>query len=318
MAELAYPCAVGLPTILGLHLGVAPSAPVAMPSVMSAPAPAPSAPQAVPPADTVVVPMLSATERQLKHDVAAMRFGADHGASTPLSLMEVEELVAGIELVCSRRVPSPPPNPSEPAPMPAATAAATLAGNAAAATVPPLAAQAAATLAATPPLAAQVATTAPLAAEAALQGTVVPPWRHKRPLTPPRVVEKRHCTESVGGSCGSDGSHCAESVGGSCGSGGTYDAGGSWGSAGSWWGYDASSWLDSSWHGGSEHEGDWRRGSGYFRRRPCHKDGPRWGERGGNSNPNVQWHSLKAKARREGWMNYFRENYPKPTRKFDS
>ena len=29
-------------------------------------------------------------------------------------------------------------------------------------------------------------------------------------------------------------------------------------------------------------------------------------------NPNVQWHSMKAQAEREGWLACFRQKYPKP------
>ena len=52
--------------------------------------------------------------------------------------------------------------------------------------------------------------------------------------------------------------------------------------------------------------GDQRRGSG--KKRPS----GRFGQRGGTRNPNVQWHSLKAQAQREGWIDYFRQAYPKP------
>ena len=52
--------------------------------------------------------------------------------------------------------------------------------------------------------------------------------------------------------------------------------------------------------------GDQRRGSGKK------KLSGRFGQRGGTRNPNVQWHSLKAQAQREGWMYHFRQAYPKP------
>ena len=52
--------------------------------------------------------------------------------------------------------------------------------------------------------------------------------------------------------------------------------------------------------------GDQRRGSG--KKRPS----GRFGQRGGTRNPNVQWHSMKAQAEREGWLPYFRQKYPKP------
>ena len=52
--------------------------------------------------------------------------------------------------------------------------------------------------------------------------------------------------------------------------------------------------------------GDQRRGSG--KKKPS----GRFGQRGGTRNPNVQWHSLKAQAEREGWMDHFRQAYPKP------
>ena len=50
--------------------------------------------------------------------------------------------------------------------------------------------------------------------------------------------------------------------------------------------------------------GNQRRGSG--KKRPS----GRYGQRGGTRNPNVQWHSLKAQAEREGWLSEFRQLYP--------
>ena len=54
--------------------------------------------------------------------------------------------------------------------------------------------------------------------------------------------------------------------------------------------------------------GDQRRGSG--KKRPS----GRFGQRGGTRNPNVVWHCMKAQAQREGWIEYFRETCPKPTK----
>jgi hypothetical protein len=39
----------------------------------------------------------------------------------------------------------------------------------------------------------------------------------------------------------------------------------------------------------------------------------RYGARGGLQNANVQWHSMKAKAKREGWLESFFQTFPKPT-----
>ena len=38
----------------------------------------------------------------------------------------------------------------------------------------------------------------------------------------------------------------------------------------------------------------------------------RYGSRGGLKNPNVQWHSMKSKAEREGWLDSFLQNFKKP------
>ena len=54
--------------------------------------------------------------------------------------------------------------------------------------------------------------------------------------------------------------------------------------------------------------GDQRRGSGKKRL------SGRFGQRGGLRNPNVQWHSMKAQAQREGWIDHFRQEYPKPSK----
>ena len=40
-----------------------------------------------------------------------------------------------------------------------------------------------------------------------------------------------------------------------------------------------------------------------------------YGQRGGKANPNVQWHTMRAVAQREGWLDEFRQNYPKPEKK---
>ena len=50
--------------------------------------------------------------------------------------------------------------------------------------------------------------------------------------------------------------------------------------------------------------GNQRRGSG--KKRPS----GRYGQRGGMQNPNVQWHSMKAQAEREGWLPQFRQMFP--------
>ena len=50
--------------------------------------------------------------------------------------------------------------------------------------------------------------------------------------------------------------------------------------------------------------GNQRRGSG--KKRPS----GRYGQRGGTKNPNVRWHSMKAQAEREGWLEEFRQKYP--------
>ena len=55
-----------------------------------------------------------------------------------------------------------------------------------------------------------------------------------------------------------------------------------------------------------------RRGSGVKRERANNPAGPRWGKRGGQSNPNVEWHSQRAAAEREGWLLEFKRRFPKP------
>ena len=68
-----------------------------------------------------------------------------------------------------------------------------------------------------------------------------------------------------------------------------------------------SEWSPCDWNGG------WRMQSGYFRERRGHAEGPRWGWRGGSDN--AKWHTMRAKAQREGWLDIFIANYPKPDRK---
>ena len=58
-----------------------------------------------------------------------------------------------------------------------------------------------------------------------------------------------------------------------------------------------------------------REGSGVWRPREGHADGGRWGSRGGKNNPNVQWHSAKAKAKREGRLEEFMRDNPQPRRR---
>ena len=55
-------------------------------------------------------------------------------------------------------------------------------------------------------------------------------------------------------------------------------------------------------------QGNLRRGSGVKRA------SGRYGARGGLANPNVQWHTMRAAAVREGWIDEFRRTYPKPDR----
>lgn len=38
----------------------------------------------------------------------------------------------------------------------------------------------------------------------------------------------------------------------------------------------------------------------------------RYGARGGIKNANVQWHTMRAKAQRDGWLDDFERDYPKP------
>ena len=38
----------------------------------------------------------------------------------------------------------------------------------------------------------------------------------------------------------------------------------------------------------------------------------RYGARGGLKNPTVQWHTMRAKAQRDGWLDDFERDYPKP------
>jgi hypothetical protein len=51
-----------------------------------------------------------------------------------------------------------------------------------------------------------------------------------------------------------------------------------------------------------------------MRLRPGNENGHRFGARGGKNNPNVQWFSMRAKAKAGGWYAYFVANYPKPTK----
>ena len=56
-------------------------------------------------------------------------------------------------------------------------------------------------------------------------------------------------------------------------------------------------------------QGNQRRGSGVKRA------SGRYGPRGGRANPNVQWHTMKAVAEKEGWLDEFRRTHPKPPKK---
>jgi len=49
-----------------------------------------------------------------------------------------------------------------------------------------------------------------------------------------------------------------------------------------------------------------------LRERAGNARGHRYGARGGKNNPNVQWHSMRARAKAEGWYDHFLANYSKP------
>ena len=93
-----------------------------------------------------------------------------------------------------------------------------------------------------------------------------------------------------------------------------------WSGSSSSWSDSAGQWDDdadwSGWRGVDTGESSWH--TPYYRARPGHPNGPRVGLRGSRNNPNVAWHTARARARKAGsdaLRKFYKEN-PKPTREF--